>query len=85
MHGLAAAEAASIISLSFCSTSTDPAVTISVLSSVALVSAYSDSSLFWIAAVSAAEATEDIATSSAVDVISEARILMGVFFSLCSL
>src|SRR5579862_5616443 len=54
--------------LSFCSTMTDPAVTISLLSSVGLVSLYSASSFFWIAALppsSQALAAGDIPTKTA--------------------
>src|ERR1700691_1278412 len=51
MHGLAALVAATISILSLCKTKMEPALTISDLSSVVLVTWYSDSSFFWMAAV----------------------------------
>src|ERR1019366_5658559 len=51
MHGLAVLVAATISTLSLCKTRTEPAVTISDLSSVVLVSWYSDSSFFWMPAI----------------------------------
>src|ERR1022692_1916619 len=67
MHGLAVLVAATISTLSLCKTRTEPAVTISDLSSVVLVSWYSDSSFFWMPAIpwSWAQAAHGRAASTA--------------------
>src|SRR5579871_125370 len=69
--------------LSFCRTSTDPAVTMSLLSSVVFVSAYSAASFFSMLALvpSSAKTAKDIQTSKLNIALYIQRILMTVFSS----
>src|ERR1700689_5430506 len=89
MQGLAVLVAATISTLSLCRIKTDPAVTISDLSSVVLVTWYSDSSFFWMAAFGfwssalAAEGVATMATSTASTPFDIAIVLMKVPPRLC--
>src|ERR1700735_5386055 len=84
MQGLAVLVAATISTLSLCRTKTDPAVTISDLSSVVLVTWYSVSSFFWMAAFEfwssalRAEGVAMMATSTASTPLDIAIVLMRV-------